>query len=107
METVALRYPSLKSLCKKAAMGQEALLELRSAELSRNIHENVGSEDMLVGCDTHRLKIAGGLELRRGSRGILELGELLKLIVGDFIAREFVAEAEGQAVAGRDIAVIA
>jgi hypothetical protein len=37
MEMAELKYPSLKSLCRIAAMGHAPLLELRSSELSRTI----------------------------------------------------------------------
>ncbi len=60
-----------------------------------NIDQHVGGKDVLVGCDTHRLEIAVGLELGSFARGVLELRELLEKLVGHFVARQFVTHAEG------------
>ena len=77
------------------------------AHHATKVGEDIGRKDVLVRSDTHRLEIAGGLELRRCARGILQLRELLEQLVGDFVARKFVADAEGETVLRGEIALIA
>ena len=52
---------------------------------------------MLVRGDSHRLDVVGGLPLAR---------RLLHLLVGNVVAREFVANDESQAVFWRQVALV-
>ena len=47
------------------------------AHHAANVHEDVGGENVLIGNDTHRLEIAGGLELGSDARGSSKVWELL------------------------------
>src|SRR5260370_1032701 len=69
------------------------------AEHAVNVGEDIRREDVLVGSDTDRLEVTAGLKLGDRARRILKLGELLQLLVGDFVTRKFVADAESWALA--------
>ena len=61
------------------------------------VADDVGVEDVLIGDDAHRLEVVAVLELAGG---------LLDLFVGNFVAREFVADAEADAVAIGEVAFV-
>ena len=68
------------------------------ADHAAEIADDVGIEDVLIGDDAHRLEVVAVLELAGG---------LLELFVGDFVARDFVADAEADAVAIGEVAFVA
>jgi len=79
------------------------------ADHAAKIGDHVGGEGVLIADDAHGFVVAGVLKLRvQWSCGIEEIfvGSLLDLFVGNFVAGEFVADAEAEAVAGGKIAVV-
>jgi hypothetical protein len=82
------------------------------ADHATDAEQNVGRENVLIGGDAHGLEIVGGLELGWSAgrrRGLTEFPQelwiLLDLLVGNFVAGEFVADAEREMVLRSEVAL--
>src|ERR1700733_13309291 len=77
------------------------------ADHAADVQQKVWRENVLVRRDAHGLEVIGGLKLGRCARWNLKFRKLLEIFVGYFEAREFVADAECEAVCGSEFSVVA